>query len=98
MSFPGIRPMRLSLLSETGPKFKTLKDNTVKLSDDERERVMNTKAVWHHGSGGAPSPAIKKAVIRGVTWYYSHTHRCYQAARTMDRAIKDFFSTVKPSS
>jgi hypothetical protein len=88
----------LSLLLEGGPKFQTLKDNTVKLTDEEHEKVMDAKAVWHMGKDGAATPAIKKAEINGKTHYYSHTHRCFQSAKTLDEAIKLWREVVKPSS
>lgn len=90
--------MHLSLLTESGPQFETLKANQSKLSDAERVKVMNAKAVWHFGSGGKPSPAIKKAIVKGKTYYWSNTHRCYQCSTTLDSAIKQFFDVVKPSS
>ena len=90
--------MRLSLLSESGPQFDTLEKNKVKLTDDERERTLKAKAVWSFGPGGKPSPAIKKAVVHGETYYYCNTHRCYQSAATLAGAIKKFFDVVEPSS
>lgn len=90
--------MKLRLLNESGPQLSTLKDHQVKLTDDERSKVMAAKAVWHHGPGGESSPAIKKAVVRGKTYYFSNTHRCYQIATTLKKAISDFFKTVEPSS
>ncbi len=90
--------MKLSSLHESGPQFKTLKDAQVKLTDDERQKVMAAKAVWHKGHDGAESPAIKKAVIRGKTYYFSNTHRCFMVAKTIKKAVKDYFETVKPSS
>jgi hypothetical protein len=90
--------MRLCLLSESGPQFDTLEKSKVELTDAERERVMTAKAVWHFGSDGKPSPAIKKAIIRGKIYYYCNTHRCYQSAKTLSGAIKKFFDVVEPSS
>jgi uncharacterized protein YtpQ (UPF0354 family) len=90
--------MQLRLLNESGPQFDTLEKGKVKLTDDERERVLAAKAVWHFGPNGKPSPAIKKAIVRGKTYYYCNTHRCYQSAKTLNSAIKKFFSVVEPSS
>jgi hypothetical protein len=90
--------MHLSLLNESGPQFDILEKGKINLTDDERERVMIAKAVWHFGSNGKPSPAIKKAIVRGKTYYYCNTHRCYQSAKTLDGAIKKFFDVVEPSS
>ena len=85
-------------IQESGPHFDTLEKSKVKLTDSEREQTIKAKAIWHHGPAGKPSPAIKKAVIRGRTYYYCNTHRCYQSAPTIAGAIKKFFDVVEPSS
>jgi YHS domain-containing protein len=90
--------MRLRLLSESGLGYDTLEKNKVNLTDEERKKVMDAKAVWNFGPKGAPSPAIKKAIIDGKTYYYCATHRCYQSAKTLDAAINKFFKTVEPSA
>jgi hypothetical protein len=90
--------MRLQLLSESGPQYDTLEKNKVKLTDEERNKVMNAAATWHHGKNGGATPAIKKSVIRGKTYFYCNTHRCYQSAKTLDAAINKFFKTVEPSA
>ncbi len=90
--------MKLSLLNEDFPAHKVLKDNVVDITDAERSKIMSAKAVWHHGKDGNATPAIKKSVVRGKTYYWSATHRCFMSAETLAKAIKDFFKTVKPSS
>lgn len=89
--------MKLSVLFESGPAIKTLKDNEEPLTDEERSKVMKAKATWPFGKNGAASPAVKKSAIRGKIYYWSTTHRCYQAAPTLKQAIKDFHETVEPS-
>ena len=89
--------MRLSLLAESGPSFKTLKDNQVDLTDAERKKVMDAKATWNFNKG-KPSPAVKKAIVSGKTHYFSNTHRCYQVSSSLASAIKQFFDTVEPSA
>jgi hypothetical protein len=86
-----------SYLAEA-PECSTLKDHAVKLDPEERAAVMKAGAVWHFGKGGAASPAVKKSVVRGKTWYWSATHRCYQADPTLKAAIKSFHDVVEPSS
>lgn len=90
--------MQLHLLNESGPQFDTLEKNKVKLTDEERDRAIKAKAVWHFCQNHKPSPAIKKSVVRGETYYYCNTHRCYQSAKTLSGAIKKFFDVVEPSS
>lgn len=70
-------------LLESGPEFKTLKVNQKKLSDEERDEA-----------GDAP---IKKSVINGTVWYWSNTHRCYQARRTLKAAVAAYWKIVEPS-
>ena len=73
-----------------GPAMQTLKDNRTDLDDAERKEVMRKGAVWPHGPAGKPTPGVWKSVIRGRTWYVSNTHRCYRAARSLKKAIRDF--------
>jgi len=77
------------------PKMDTLKSNKVKLSDEEREKVMKAKAVWHPGNKDEPVPAVWKSEVRGETWFVTNTHRAYQAEKTLDAAIKAFHNFIK---
>lgn len=70
------------------PKIKTLKDHQVKLDDTERAEVMKAGAVWHHN--GEATPAIRKSVVNGKTWYWCATHRFGQVRSTLAAAIKTF--------
>jgi YHS domain-containing protein len=54
--------------------------------------------VWPFGKKGADSPAVHKAVVKGKTWYWSSTHRCYQVDSTVKAAIKSFHKVVEPSA
>lgn len=90
--------MLVEALLEESPAIKTLKDHQKPLSDAERSQVMKARAVWHFGDDGGPSPAVKKSVVRGRTYFWSTTHRCYHAASTLKQAIRDFHKIVEPSA
>lgn len=85
-------------MTESGPTLPTLKKHQEKLTDRERQVVMAAGATWSFGKDGAASPAVKKSVVNGKTWYWSNTHRCYQADSTLKAAIKAFHDVVEPSS
>jgi hypothetical protein len=73
----------VSTLLEEGPAIQTLKQNQTPLNANEREQA-----------GGHP---IKKSVVKGKTYYWSNTHRCYQSATTIAKAVKDYVEIVEPS-
>lgn len=77
------------ILNES-PEIKTLKDNARALDPEERAEVMKAGAVWHHGPDGEATPAVRKAVINGKTWYWCATHRAGQVKSTLKAAIKAF--------
>jgi hypothetical protein len=85
-------------LIHESPRFDALKSNRVDLEPEERRQVMAAKAVWPFGKKGADTPAIHKSVVKGKTWYWSSTHRCYQADSTLKSAIKSYHDTVEPSA
>lgn len=76
--------------AKRGPDMKTLKKHKVSLTDDERAQVMKAGAVWHHGPGGAESPAVWKSVVNGTTWYVCNTHRAMASKPTLRGAISAF--------
>jgi hypothetical protein len=87
------------VLNEKKSEFEVLKGNKKPLDDAERKKVMDAKAVWHHGPGGAASPAVWKAVHpSGKTTFVCHTHRCYQKADTVEKAIDKFHRVVKDTA
>jgi hypothetical protein len=89
--------MRLQTILESGPKFKTLESNTIDLTDQEREKAMKAGAVWNFNPD-KPACAIKKAKIGSRIYYYCATHRCFQSASTLDKAIELYNDVVKPSA
>lgn len=78
--------------------FEVLKENKVDLTPEEREKVMDAKAVWHFGKDGGPSPAIWKSVVDGKTYYVCNTHRAYQDRRSLDAAIRIFHDFIKDTA
>lgn len=86
-----------AVLNES-PEISTLKKHQQSLTPEERAEVMKAKATWNMGKDGAASPAVKKAVVDGKTWYWCNTHRCGQVKSTLKGAIHAFHSGVKQSS
>ena len=75
--------------------YKSLKDNKMPLTPEERKEVMAKKAVWHF-NGGVPSPAIWKAKDKdGKIVYGTNTHRAMQIRPTLKSAIAVFHSFIK---
>lgn len=88
-----------SLISEKKNEFDKLKDNKVKLTDEERAEVMKKKAVWHQGKNGAESPAVWKSKDdKGKITYVTHTHRAYDTASTVGGAIKKYHDFIKDTA
>ena len=91
--------MKLQDLNEAANELKILKQNKKPLTDEEREKVMKAKAVWHHGLNGVPSPAVWKSKrASGKVVYVTNTHRCYQVADTLDGAINKYHTIVKDTA
>jgi YHS domain-containing protein len=80
------------------PEISTLKDHTVKLTDEERREVMKAGATWHHGKNGEATPAVRKSKIKGQTWYWCSTHRYGQVRKTLKSAISAYHNGVKQSA
>lgn len=85
-------------LVEDAPKYDVLKNNKKKLTDDERDKVMKAKAVWHHGPNGEETPAVWKSEVNGKTWYVTNTHRLYQVRPTLKGAISAYHEKVKQTA
>lgn len=77
--------------------FKTLQTNRVDLTDEERQQVMDAKAVWHHGPNGEETPAVWKSKNpkTGKVTYVCNTHRAYNTAATLKAAIGKFHRFIK---
>ena len=82
----------------SGPEFKTLKKGRKSLTSEERDQVMQSKAVWHFGNNGNPSPAVWKSEVGGKTWYVTNTHRAYNVTPTLKGTIKRFHDFIKGTS
>ena len=91
------RFVRAQFLNEAKKsKFQKLEDNKVPLTDEERKTVMDADAIWHHGPGGKPSPAVWKSKDKnGKITYVTNTHRAYQDRPTLKGAISIYHSFIK---
>lgn len=89
--------MILNELYEAAIGFQQLKKNKVALSDKERQQCLDDDAVWHHGPGGQPSPAVWKSVDPKTkkTTYVTNTHRAFNTAPTLKGAIGRYHSFIK---
>lgn len=77
-------------------EFERLKANQKSLTAAERAEVMKAKATWHHGRGGAASPAVWKSVdSKGKVTYVTASHRAYDTATTLKGAIRRFHDFIK---
>ena len=85
------------ILEKKKSEFNKLKDNKVVLTDDERTKVMDAKAVWHHGPKGEETPAVWKSINPKTdkTTYVTDTHRAYNTAPTLKGAIGRYHSFIK---
>ncbi len=80
-------------------EFKSLEKYKKPLTDDERNVVMKSKAVWHHGPKGEATPAVWKSINKkGKCTYITHTHRAYNTATTLKGAIKRYHDFIKGTS
>ncbi|RLD64032.1 MAG: hypothetical protein DRJ01_02175 [Bacteroidetes bacterium] len=76
--------------------IKDLRKIKVPLSANEREQVMEKKAVWHHGPNGEETPAVWKAKDKtGNLFYITNTHRAMQVRPTLKGAIAIFHKFIK---
>lgn len=89
----------LEKLAKKKSTFQKLKDNKVPLTSEERAEVMKSKAVWHHGLGGSPSPAVWKSDDKnGNVTYITNTHRAYNTAPTLKGAIGRYHKFIKSTA
>lgn len=74
------------LNEEKRSREKKLKDNKVKLTDEERAEIITKGATWRDGK-----PGIWKSVDKnGKVHYCSNTHRAMSVSTTLSAAIKKF--------
>ena len=85
--------MRLRLILESEPTLKVLKKHRRTLDDNEKEKVVKSKAVWSDGTSG-----VWKSKVGDSVYYVSNTHRTYSANKDINKTIKDFNDYVKDSS
>lgn len=77
------------------PKWKDLSKGGVPLAPEERVLVMKRKAIWHHGPKGEATPAVKKSIVNGKTWYTTATHRAFNVTPTLKGTIKRYHDFIK---
>jgi hypothetical protein len=76
-----------------------LKKHKVPLSDEERNEVMDKKAVWHHGPNGEETPAVWKSEHPKLgTTYITNTHRAWNKASTLKGAINRYHKFIKSTA
>ncbi len=85
------------LLERAKSEFEKLKDNKIPLEDEERALVMKSKAVWHFGNKGEPSPAVWKSKNpnTGKVTFITNTHRAFNTASTVKGAIRRYHTFIK---
>jgi len=87
--------MKIKQLFERASELETLEKYKKPLTDEEREDCLKSKAVWHRGKNGAPSPAVWKSVNGKKTTYITNTHRAFNTATTLKGAIKKYHDFIK---
>jgi len=86
-------------LTERQSEFETLQKNKKPLTAEERQECLDKEAVWHHGPGGQPSPAVWKSVDnKGKIIYVTNTHRAYNTAPTLKGAISRYHKFIKSTA
>lgn len=92
-----LTPLFEEAINESKSDFEKLQDNKVPLTDEERTKVMDAKAVWHNGPNGKENTAVWKSKNpkTGKITYITHTHRAYNTAPTLKGAIGKFHSFIK---
>lgn len=85
-------------VDEDAPDFDVLKANRKKLSDEERAKCMEAKAVWHPGNMDHPIPAVWCSEVGGKTYFVTNTHRAYNVAPTLEGAIGRFHKVIKKTA
>lgn len=89
-----------SLFLTEAHKFAALQAKKEPLTDEERQKVMDAKAVWHRSNHqGKPSAAVwKSRDSKGNPIYVTHTHRAFAAEKTLGAAIRKFHSEIKDTA
>ncbi len=89
----------LSMIQEKkgkSPKYETLRNNQVPLTDEEASEVRERNAIWNMHSGTAKNRktrkelAVWKSVVQGETYYICNTHRAMHVGKTLKSAINAF--------
>ena len=84
------------LITERKSHFEVLKKNKVALTDEERQKCLDTDTVWNF-TQNKPTPAVWKSVnpkTKKVT-YVTNTHRAFNTAPTLKGAISRYHNFIK---
>lgn len=96
--------MTLIKLAKYKYTLKELKDLRTELTRDEFNKVMDSKAVWHHGQNGEETPAVWKAIDAKNSClknpkvkflYITDTHRAFATSKTVEGAINKYHKVIK---
>lgn len=84
-------------LNERKSHFEVLKKHKVPLTDEERQKCLDTDTVWNFSHLNKPTPAVWKSInpkTKKVT-YVTNTHRAFNTAPTLKGAIRRYHDFIK---
>jgi hypothetical protein len=85
-----VETKKYKLAKKKEPSYETLEKNKKQLTKEERKKVMDAGAVWHHGPNGEETPAVWKSEVDGKTYFVCATHRCCAIRNSLDASINSY--------